>query len=109
MAQYSALQQLSAILSVIPTIPNVRVSSAQARGAAKKYAYYGAVRYEIRLAKDGHVTHVPCERASSDRRSPRLAERDAEAIAARENRLSLTDLRIGQLDEAEAARILDVL
>ena len=32
-----------------------------------------------------------------------------ETIADRENRLSLTDLRIGQLDEAEAARVLAVL
>ena len=108
MATYSALQQLSAILSVIQTIPNVRVSSAQARGAARGYAYYGAVRYEIRLAKDGHVMHVPCERATSDRRSPRLAERDAKAIAEQENRIAL-NLRIGALTENDATRVLAVL
>lgn len=60
----------------------VRVSSAQARGAAKKYSYWGAVRYELRLVgRDDHPSLIPQERASSDRRSIDLAIRDAEAMA----------------------------
>jgi hypothetical protein len=66
-----------------------RVSSAQARGAAKRYAYWGAVRYVIALATDGsgRLVSVPRERASSDRRSIRLAEADAAALAASEDRI----------------------
>ena len=69
-------------------IPAVRVSSAQARGAAKRYSYWGAVRYEIRLRKsDDEIIVTACERASSDRRSHRLAVADMMDIAERENRL----------------------
>jgi hypothetical protein len=64
-------------------IPAVRVSSAQAHGAAKQYSYWGAVRYEIALRADGRVTARPMGRAGSDRRSPRLARSDAEDMAAR--------------------------
>jgi len=65
----------------------VRVSSAKARGTAKGYAYYGAARYMVTVAKsyDG-LCNVALEAASSDRRSVRLAERDAEAIALAEDR-----------------------
>lgn len=70
------------------SIPAVAVSSAQARGAAKRYAYWGAVRYEVRLRKsDDEIIVTACERASSDRRSKNLAHRDASEIATRENRL----------------------
>src|SRR5690349_12917656 len=80
-------------------IPTVRVSSAQARGAAKGYAYYGAARYEIRLTKrDGYPANIAQERASSDRRSLRLAKDDADKIAEREGRICAQT--IGQLDRA---------
>lgn len=85
-------------------IPTCRVSCAQARGAAKKYAYWGAVRYEIRLTKDGAPTNRPLERASSDRRSLRLAEQDCDAICEREGRVVVD--RIGRLKEAEAEDVL---
>lgn len=80
------------------TIPTVRVSSAQAKGAAKHYAYWGAVRYEIGVNRAGLPTNRALERASSDRRSRRLAESDAAAIAKEEGRLGCD--RIGVIPEA---------
>src|SRR5581483_9689934 len=41
----------------------VRVSSAQARGHAKQYSYWGPARYELRLSRDGYVIAVAVERA----------------------------------------------
>ncbi len=84
----------------LPTLPIqcVRVSSAQARGLAKQYSYWGAVRYEIRRNKKGQLTFTAQERASSDRRSRRLAEKDAEEIADKENRWFL-DLNPGPVPE----------
>lgn len=63
-----------------------RVSSAQARGAAGRYPYWGAVRYAVRITRAGHLSSVALERASSDRRSIRLAEKDCDEMAAREGR-----------------------
>jgi hypothetical protein len=87
-------------------IPAVRVSSARARGRARQYAYWGAVRYRLAI---GARYDAPClvaeDHARSDRRSTRLAERDAQAIAAREGRILLS-LRPGYLTEADAARAL---
>lgn len=84
------LSVLSVIVAAQGSIPTVRVSSAQARGRAKRYAYWGAARGEIRAReRDGALTCLSVERARSDRRSQRLAEDDAD----------------GQLDEA-GARIL---
>jgi hypothetical protein len=65
----------------------VRVSSAQARGAARQYAYWGAARYEARITRAGHISLCAQERASSDRRSERLAVADAREIAADEGRV----------------------
>lgn len=86
-------------------IPTVRVSSAQARGVAKQYSYWGAVRYELRLTRDGHVANVALERASSDRRSQRLAKADAAALAVREARIVVQ--QIGALSDIVAAEVLD--
>lgn len=100
----SALSVLSVIVAAQGSIPTVRVSSAQARGAAKRYAYWGAARGEIRARKsDGALTCLSVERASSDRRSQLLAEDDADNIAEKEGRVFYQHL--GQLDEA-GARIL---
>lgn len=55
----------------------VRVSSAQARGRAKQYAYWGVARYEVRLGAGGTLVATCVRRASSDRRSYRLAQNDA--------------------------------
>lgn len=65
-------------------IPTVRVSSAQ---SATKYPYWGASRGIARRTSRGHVAIVQVERASSDRRSERLAVDDALKIAASERSL----------------------
>jgi hypothetical protein len=87
-------------------VKTVRVSSAQAKGSAKKYAYYGAARYLIDLNRQGEPTHICLSRARSDRRSFRLAEQDALAIAAEEGRL-VVDYRTGKLNEQQCAMILE--
>lgn len=86
-------------------IRTVRVSSAQAQGRAKQYAYWGAVRYQIRVTSDGKgVSNMPLERASSDRRSHALAHRDADKIAAFEGRLYCH--HIGRLTASQARELL---
>ena len=85
-------------------IPTVRVSSAQ---SGTRYNYWGAVRYELRLTRDGRVANIAQERASSDRRSRRLAERDAEEIAEREGRIELQT--IGTVGPSTAASVVDDL
>lgn len=85
-------------------VGTARVSSAQARGAAKRYAYWGAVRYEIRLTRAGRPANFAIGRASSDRRSVAGAERDADAICGREGRIRC-DV-IGEIDEDNAAVVL---
>lgn len=70
-------------------IGTVRVSSAQAKGRASQYSYWGAVRYELRVTQTGKIANMPCERASSDRRTYAGAKRDAEAIAESEGRIEL--------------------
>lgn len=77
-------------------IPTVRVSSAQ---AACDYAYWGAVRYEIRLTRAGLPSNRPLERARSDRRSKAGARRDAARLADREGRRPCQ--RIGLLPEKD--------
>lgn len=80
-----------------------RVSSAQARGRAKKFAYWGAAQYEIRVAKNGNIKAVVVYGASSDRRSFRLAQKDAEELADIRGAIVITDigiLRGGDLYEA---------
>jgi hypothetical protein len=71
-------------------IPAVSVSSAQARGRARRYPYWGAVRYELRLRKTDDECIVMAQgRASSDRRSRRLAWLDAAHLAETEDRVLL--------------------
>jgi hypothetical protein len=101
----SSLTVLAEVIQATGPIPAVRVSSAQARGAAKAYQYWGAVRYEIRLRQhDGVPTAVAMGRARSDRRSVRLATADAAQIAGREGRVMIDGL--GALSTAEAVAIL---
>ena len=98
---------LVALLREHGSIPAVRVSSAPARGRERRYPYWGAVRYEIRLRRsDGMPTLIPCERASSDRRSRRLARDDADALAEREGRVRL-DRRPGGLRPQDCARVVE--
>lgn len=81
-------------------IKTARVSSAQ---SATKYSYWGAARYEIRITKAGHLSNVALERASSDRRSKRLAQQDCDALCEREGRIYWHG--IGRLTERDAALI----
>lgn len=94
---------LSLLRNKLP-IQCVRVSSAKARGLAKKYRYWGAVRYEIRLTRSG-ISAVPCGRANSDRRSYRLAQQDAEDIAGQENRIVIPWL--GPLTQGAARELIE--
>lgn len=84
-------------------IETARVSSAQC-GSSCPWAYWGAVRYEIRLGRDGSPTNVARERAGRDRRSVAGAERDCDAMCEREGRLPLQ--RIGRLTEYDAQIVL---
>lgn len=95
---------LASLIEAHGSIGAVRCSSAQARGRAKDYAYWGAARYEVRLGVDGYPTCVAQERASSDRRSQGLAEQDADEIATAEGRYRTQT--IGKIGEDEAAKIL---
>jgi len=95
---------LTTYLHVHGDIPAVRVSSAQARGAAKNYSYWGAVRYTVTLTKDGAPTLRALERASSDRRSRDLARADAMNVAEREHRILVQCL--GRVTEADARCIV---
>lgn len=81
------LEKLAAVVRQFGVVGSARVSSAQARGNAKKYSYWGAVRYEIRLSKDGRVINMATERASSDRRSEAKADEDLEELMEREDRV----------------------
>lgn len=100
----SAINTLVDLIRTHGPIQTVRVSSAQARGAAKRYSYWGVARYEIRLSRDGQPINVALERASSDRRSLRLAEQDAARLARRERRVVCQE--IGRLSEDAAVRVL---
>ncbi len=83
---------------------SARVSSAQAKGAAKKYAYWGAVRYSVRLTRSGALSHTARERASSDRRSERLAGLDCDALEKSEDRICL-----GQVGPVAPIRVIHAL
>lgn len=98
------LRRLADHIRMHGPIATARVSSAQARGAAKQYSYWGAVRYEVRLGADGAPTNRPLERASSDRRSERLAERDCDELCESEGRIQLQ--RIGRVRDADVARLM---
>jgi hypothetical protein len=64
------------------TIPAARCSSAQARGKAARYSYWGATSYVIRWSEDSmRAVAVAESRATSARRSHRLAIEDTCALA----------------------------
>jgi len=86
----------------------LRVSSAQARGAAKRYSYYGVALYQLGLGKADGLPVLRCESgARSDRRSRSLAEKDADEKAAASGGLRYDGrLKIG---ETEAKWLLWIL
>jgi hypothetical protein len=93
----TAIDVLAELLHACP-IPSVKVSVSRFR------SYWGAVRYEIRLGRDGRPTNYPLGAAGKDRRSWRLAHTDAEALAKRERRV-VCHTR-GPLDEWAAVGVL---
>ncbi len=104
-----AIERLARHIRHHGPIQCVRVSSAQAAGEAKKYAYWGAARYEI---ANSRATGLPVvrarEAARSDRRSFRLAIKDAERIARNEHRLPISWWPM-RMTEAMCQEILDDL
>jgi hypothetical protein len=60
----------------------VTVSYGQVKGNAKHYRYYQPAVYEAAARKDGIMTWRHVEHRSTARRSTRLAEQDARALAA---------------------------
>jgi hypothetical protein len=103
----SALTTLAEYLARHGAIKTVRVSSAQAKGYAKNFAYWGAVRYCLRLDREGRPVNVALERARSIRRSEALAYEDAQELAEREGRIPCQ--RIGRLTEEDAREVLEWL
>lgn len=100
---YTAQDLLADLIIQRGPIKTARVSSAQARGNAKRYAYWGAVRYELRLVGPKRLpANVAIERAASDRRSMRLAARDAAALASAEGRLLVEQIGTLSLDACRA-------
>lgn len=95
---------LRAILAREKQIKTVRVSSAQARGIAKEYAYWGAVRYNIVLGRKNMIINRPLEKASSHRRSKSLAYVDALHIAYNEKRIILQT--IGKLEDKDIGHVI---
>src|SRR5579862_2880582 len=97
----SYTQILIDLLNSVNIIKTIRVSSAQARGKAKLYAYYGATRYCVHLTTDGVPANYPEERASPDRRSYNLAVSDMDKISHIEYRIPIQS--IGKLTDEECA------
>ena len=93
------------VLRQLLPLPAARVSSAHARGRARDYAYWGAVRYTVHESVDGRVVVTADECASSDRRSQRLAEADCDDLCDREGRVRVYG--IGEVSNYTAARILE--
>lgn len=83
-----------------------RVSSAQAKGRAKGYAYWGAVRYAVKITRDGRLSAVALECAASARRSQRLAEQDCTKLANATDRID--GINIGTVDPRWLARAAGV-
>ena len=103
----SATGILSRYIRVHGPIKTARVSTAQC-GSGCPWKYWGAVRYEIRLRRDGVPSHFALERASRDRRSVAGAERDCEAMCDHEDRIEM-QCGQGRLSEADCRYILSHL
>jgi hypothetical protein len=93
----TAIEILTELLHVRP-IPSVRVS------VARRRSYWGVVRYEIRLDRNGRPINWPLGAADGERRQVHLADKDAEALAERERRVVCQT--IGALNEHDARSVL---
>lgn len=99
--EMTSLEKLTRILKKIGEIRTVRVSSAKGAGRAKNYSYWGVARYVIRLSSRGLPCSYCTEAAKSDRRSARLAQKDAD------EECRLFGIGAGHLDEADAEYIIN--
>ena len=102
----SATQILSDMLRACGSVGLVRLSSAQ---SGTKYSYWGAPRYELALTRDGRPMVRAEERASSERRSRRLAEQDATERAQAEGRVYVGQCRVGTLRDTDAEAMLRLI
>jgi hypothetical protein len=100
------LQKLTEVIETRGPIKAARVSCTRT-GSACPYSYWDAVRYQIRLARDGRPINVALERAGFGRRSTRLVERDLEELCEKEGRVELN--RIGHLSDLDAELVLKQL
>lgn len=97
----AAIDVLRMVVAEHGPITVVRVSAAPLRG--KNYKYYGLVRYQLVISKSGDVVARALGRARSERRSRRLAEKDAAETG-------LPVIRsIGKISDGEAASVLACL
>lgn len=86
----------------VTALPVIRVSSAQARGRAKQYAYWGLAEYHVITGYRG-LRMCCVSRASSDRRSYTLCEQDAEQTG-------LPRIQaLGYLTDADCVTLTDAL
>lgn len=84
-----------------------RTSSAQARGKAKNYPYWGTAHYKIRESSKGGLTCAVVSGASSSRRSYRLAQQDSEALALELGGICWNG--IGEINDLTAECIIKIL
>lgn len=86
-------------------VPCLRLSAAQARGRAKRWAYWGISPYVLRLSAKGLPALYPEGRAASDFRSHKKAAEAAAVEAVRDRRVLVAHSR-GTLKWSEAAEII---
>ncbi len=103
------IDELIKILRERGPIQTVRVSSAQAKGRAKQYTYWGVVPYELTLTKHGRPHHRALGRASSERRSLRLAFQDGQRLARQTGRVFVGRLHSGRLSNMDCSNAIDIL
>lgn len=107
MTRDEALANIQAALEGNRRALAIRTSSAQARGAAKQYSYWGTALYRIYWSEHSNWPVAYCtSRACSERRSYELAKKDTLEQAEAEKRFVLDNRRFpGKLSEKE---ILDL-
>lgn len=106
----SALEQLSELLDSTDnqSLPAARLSSAKARGKAKLYSYWGIADYLIkRRKKDGIITVISQNRASSQYRSVNKGLRELRQYCEQNKRVEFD--RLGPVSEDTAANIVKQL
>jgi hypothetical protein len=95
------------ILAPFLPVRYIRVSSAKGKGKANQYPYWGVARYQIRRTAHAAISYCTLG-ARSERRSTRLAHKDAQRIADAEGRI-LWQGRAGRIDTAAARELVSLL